>query len=93
MLTRRSFVQTAGIGAAAFVAARGRENAIWGAFQRDMSATPPVGYYQRSKARFGFGSSTSVAVLLKHHYQWNGSAWIFISEEIINIQSGNPMCP
>ena len=32
MLTRRSFVQTVGIGgAAAYIGARGRENAIWSA--------------------------------------------------------------
>jgi len=41
MLTRRSFVQTAGIGAAAFVAARGRENAIWGAFEPRLEAVEP----------------------------------------------------
>ena len=41
MLTRRSFVQTAGIGAAAFVAARGRENAIWGAFEPALEAVEP----------------------------------------------------
>ena len=41
MLTRRSFVQTAGVGAAAFVAARGRENAIWGAFEPTLEAVEP----------------------------------------------------
>jgi histidinol-phosphate aminotransferase len=41
MLTRRSFVQTAGFGAAAFVAARGRENAIWGAFEPTLEAVEP----------------------------------------------------
>ena len=41
MLTRRSFVQTAGFGAAAFVAARGRENAIWGAFEPALEAVEP----------------------------------------------------
>ncbi len=41
MLTRRSFVQTAGFGAAAFVAARGRENALWGAFEPTLEAVEP----------------------------------------------------
>jgi histidinol-phosphate aminotransferase len=42
MLTRRSFVQTVGIGgAAAFIGARGRENAIWGAFEPTLEAVEP----------------------------------------------------
>jgi len=41
MLTRRSFVQAAGVGAATFVAARGRENAIWGAFEPTLEAVEP----------------------------------------------------
>ncbi|MEO6237497.1 MAG: aminotransferase class I/II-fold pyridoxal phosphate-dependent enzyme, partial [Vicinamibacterales bacterium] len=41
MLTRRTFVQTAGIGAAAWVAARGRENSLWGAFEPTLEAVAP----------------------------------------------------
>jgi len=38
MLTRRRFVQTVGIGAAAYIGARGRENAIWSAFETPLEA-------------------------------------------------------
>ena len=38
MLTRRRFVQTVGIGAAAYIGARGRENAIWSALETPVSA-------------------------------------------------------
>ena len=38
MLTRRRFVHTLGFGAAAYVGARGRENAIWSAFERPLEA-------------------------------------------------------
>ena len=38
MLTRRSFVHTLGIGAAAYIGARGRENAIWSAFEQPLEA-------------------------------------------------------
>jgi histidinol-phosphate aminotransferase len=38
MLTRRRFVQTVGIGAAAYIGARGRENAIWSAFETPVEA-------------------------------------------------------
>ena len=41
MLSRRRFVQTAGIGAAAFITARGRENSIWGAFEPTLEALEP----------------------------------------------------
>jgi histidinol-phosphate aminotransferase len=41
MLTRRRFVQTAGIGAAAFIGARGRENAVWSAFEPTLHALEP----------------------------------------------------
>ena len=41
MLTRRTFVQTAGIGAAAWVAARGRENSLWSAFEPSLEAVAP----------------------------------------------------
>lgn len=41
MLTRRRFVQTVGIGAAAFVGSRGRENAIWSAFEAPLEALEP----------------------------------------------------
>jgi histidinol-phosphate aminotransferase len=41
MLTRRSFVQTAGIGMAAYIGARGRENSIWAAFQPTLEAVEP----------------------------------------------------
>jgi histidinol-phosphate aminotransferase len=42
MLTRRNFVQTVGIGAAAaYVGARGRENAIWSAFEPTLEAVEP----------------------------------------------------
>ena len=38
MLTRRSFVHTLGIGAAAYIGARGRENAIWSALETPLEA-------------------------------------------------------
>src|SRR5215213_8764575 len=38
MLTRRSFVHTLGIGAAAYIGARGRENAVWSAFEPSLGA-------------------------------------------------------
>jgi histidinol-phosphate aminotransferase len=38
MLTRRSFVHTVGLGAAAYIGARGRENAIWSAFEQPLEA-------------------------------------------------------
>ena len=42
MLTRRSFVQTVGIGAAAaFVGARGRENSLWSAIETPLFALAP----------------------------------------------------
>jgi len=41
MLTRRKFVQTVGIGAAAYIGARGRENAIWSAFETPLLALEP----------------------------------------------------
>jgi histidinol-phosphate aminotransferase len=41
MLTRRRFVQTVGIGAAAYIGARGRENAIWSAFDTRVEALEP----------------------------------------------------
>jgi histidinol-phosphate aminotransferase len=41
MLTRRRFVQTVGIGAAAYIGARGRENAIWSAFETPLQALEP----------------------------------------------------
>jgi histidinol-phosphate aminotransferase len=42
MLTRRRFVQTVGIGgAAAFISARGRENAVWSALETPLLAIEP----------------------------------------------------
>lgn len=41
MLTRRRFVQSAGIGMAAYIGARGRENAIWAAFEPALEAVEP----------------------------------------------------
>jgi histidinol-phosphate aminotransferase len=41
MLTRRTFVQTVGIGAAAWVGARGRENSLWAAFEPTLEAVAP----------------------------------------------------
>ena len=41
MLTRRSFVQTVGIGAAAYIGARGRENSVWSAFEPTLEAVEP----------------------------------------------------
>jgi len=41
MLTRRSFVQTVGIGAAAYIGARGRENSLWSAFEPTLEAVEP----------------------------------------------------
>ena len=38
MLTRRSFVHTLGLGAAAYIGARGRENALWSAFEQPLEA-------------------------------------------------------
>jgi histidinol-phosphate aminotransferase len=38
MLTRRRFVQTAGIGAAAWIGARGRENDVWSVLEPSVSA-------------------------------------------------------
>jgi histidinol-phosphate aminotransferase len=41
MLTRRSFVRTVGIGAAAYIGARGRENSIWSALEPSLLALEP----------------------------------------------------
>jgi histidinol-phosphate aminotransferase len=41
MLSRRSFVQTVGIGAAAYIGARGRENSLWAAFEPTLEAIEP----------------------------------------------------
>lgn len=41
MLTRRSFVRTVGIGAAACIGARGRENGIWPALEPSLLALEP----------------------------------------------------
>jgi histidinol-phosphate aminotransferase len=41
MLTRRTFVQTAGIGMAAYIGARGRENSLWSAFEPTLEAVDP----------------------------------------------------
>ncbi len=41
MLTRRTFVQTAGISAAAFIGARGRENSVWSFFEPTLEAIEP----------------------------------------------------
>jgi histidinol-phosphate aminotransferase len=41
MLTRRSFVQTVGLGTAAYIGARGRENSIWSAFEPTLEAVEP----------------------------------------------------
>jgi histidinol-phosphate aminotransferase len=41
MLTRRRFVQTVGIGAAAYIGARGRENAVWSALETPLLALEP----------------------------------------------------
>ena len=41
MLTRRRFVQTVGLGAASYIAARGRENSIWSAFEPTLLALQP----------------------------------------------------
>jgi histidinol-phosphate aminotransferase len=38
MLTRRSFVHSLGLGAAAYIGARGRENAIWSALETPLEA-------------------------------------------------------
>src|SRR5437870_4258218 len=44
MLTRRSFVQTVGIGgAAAYIGARGRENSLWQAFEPTLEAAVDPG--------------------------------------------------
>ncbi len=42
MLTRRSFVQTVGIGAAAYIGARGRENSLWSALEPTLQAVEPA---------------------------------------------------
>src|SRR5688500_13861340 len=41
MLTRRTFVHTVGIGAAAYIGARGRENSIWSAIEPTLEAVAP----------------------------------------------------
>jgi histidinol-phosphate aminotransferase len=41
MLTRRTFVQTVGTGAAAFIGSRGRENSLWAAFEPALEAVAP----------------------------------------------------
>jgi histidinol-phosphate aminotransferase len=41
MPTRRAFIQTAGAGVAAYVGARGRENALWSAFEPALEAVAP----------------------------------------------------
>ena len=41
MLTRRSFVQATGFGAAALVSARGREHALWSLFEPSLEAIEP----------------------------------------------------
>jgi histidinol-phosphate aminotransferase len=38
MLTRRTFVQSVGIGAAAYIGARGRENSLWSAIEPSLEA-------------------------------------------------------
>src|SRR5919201_3263298 len=41
MLTRRSFVRTVGLGAAAYIGARGRENSIWSRLEPSLLALEP----------------------------------------------------
>ena len=41
MLTRRTFVQAAGVGAAAFIGARGRENSLWSMIEPTLEAIEP----------------------------------------------------
>jgi histidinol-phosphate aminotransferase len=41
MLTRRTFVQAAGFGAAAFIGARGRENSLWSMIEPTLEAIEP----------------------------------------------------
>jgi histidinol-phosphate aminotransferase len=41
MLTRRRFVQTVGIGTAAYIGARGRENSIWSVLEPTLQAVAP----------------------------------------------------
>lgn len=41
MLTRRTFVQAAGISMAAYIGARGRENSLWSAFEPTLEAVDP----------------------------------------------------
>ena len=41
MLTRRTFVQTAGAITASFITARGREHSIWSAFEPTLHALEP----------------------------------------------------
>jgi histidinol-phosphate aminotransferase len=41
MLTRRTFVQTVGAGAAAYIGARGRENSVWSFFEPTLEAIEP----------------------------------------------------
>src|SRR5215471_15292644 len=41
MLTRRTFVQAAGVGAAAFIGARGRENRLWSMIEPTLEAIEP----------------------------------------------------
>jgi histidinol-phosphate aminotransferase len=41
MLTRRTFVQTMGVGVAAYVGARGRENGIWSVLEPTLEAVEP----------------------------------------------------
>jgi len=41
MLTRRTFVQTAGFGAAAYIGSRGRENSVWSMFEPTLEAVEP----------------------------------------------------
>jgi histidinol-phosphate aminotransferase len=41
MLTRRKFVQTVGIGTAAYIGARGRENSIWSVLEPALEAVAP----------------------------------------------------
>ena len=41
MLTRRTFVQAAGFGAAAFIGARGRENSLWSLVEPTLEAIEP----------------------------------------------------
>ena len=72
MLTRRRFVQTVGIGAAAYIGARGRENAIWSALEPTLEAIEPGVICLSSNENPG-GPGQTVLAAVKDAFGPNGA--------------------